>query len=219
MCRCLQIASVYRVFPVGFGGMILAAQLLNALFAVLGATLLWELLRPFLPRMAVLPSIAVSAYGPFLLETANGMEMSALSAAALAMLWLIKQPQPRTTVPPTRWNSLEVAATSPTRFSLVRAYRPHPLRDQRRLLRARPKPPTAPPCPKGRSTTATVRYPGEPRIPLQSNLIQRQVRKAGSEPPRGPTARPPHGRGPRCVAASPSRHGPRQARALARVAW
>ena len=106
MCRCLQIASVYRVFPVGFGGMILAAQLLNALFAVLGATLLWELLRPFLPRMAVLLSIAVSAYGPFLLETANGMEMSALSAAALAMLWLIKQPQPRTTVPPTRWNSL-----------------------------------------------------------------------------------------------------------------
>ncbi len=45
----LLLSGVYRPLPLGFDGMILAAQLLAALCAALGATLLWSLLRPFLP--------------------------------------------------------------------------------------------------------------------------------------------------------------------------
>lgn len=103
----LVLAGVYRTLPLGFDGMILAAQLLAALCAALGATLLWSLLRPFLPRTAILLSIAVFAYAPFLLETANGMEMTALSAVTLAILRLVARPQPRT------WPILSLAALAP----------------------------------------------------------------------------------------------------------
>lgn len=103
----LLLAGVYRVFPLAFGGMILAAQLLTALFAALGATLLWDLLRPFLPRVAMLFSIAVFCYGPFLLETANGMEMTALSAAVLALLRSI------TRLPARTWQMVALAALVP----------------------------------------------------------------------------------------------------------
>ncbi len=85
----LLLAGVYRLVPLGFGGMILAAQLLTGLSAALGATLLWDLLRRSLPRMAVILSVAVFTYAPFLIETANGMEMTALSVVVLAILRLI----------------------------------------------------------------------------------------------------------------------------------
>jgi hypothetical protein len=91
----LLLTGVYRLFPLSFDGMILASQLLSALFAAVGAALLWDLLRPFLPRVAMPLSIAVFVYGAFLLETANGMEMSALSALTLAVVRLIRDPRPR----------------------------------------------------------------------------------------------------------------------------
>jgi hypothetical protein len=90
----MLLAGIYRLFPLSFDGMILASQLLSGLFAALGAAILFDLLRPFLPRAAMPLSIAVFGYATFLLETANGMEMSALSALTLAIVRLIREPRP-----------------------------------------------------------------------------------------------------------------------------
>jgi hypothetical protein len=84
------LAATYRVLPLGFDGMVLASQLWAGLFAALGAVLLHRLLRPFLGRSAVVLSFVVFVSTAFLNETANGMEMTALSAATLAVLWALR---------------------------------------------------------------------------------------------------------------------------------
>jgi hypothetical protein len=89
------LAATYRLIPLDFNGMILASQLWAAFFAALGAAILFDLLRPLLPRTALPLSFAVFLSAVFLTETADGMEMTALSAVVMATVWLIKQPAPR----------------------------------------------------------------------------------------------------------------------------
>ena len=84
------LAATYRVLPLGFDGMVLASQLWAGLFAALGAVLLHRLLRPFLGRSAVVVSFVVFVSTAFLNETANGMEMTALSAVTLAVPWALR---------------------------------------------------------------------------------------------------------------------------------
>ncbi len=103
----LLLAAIYRFVPLGFDGMILAAQLLAALCAALGATLLWSLLRPLRPRTAATLSVAVFAYAPFVLETANGMEMTALSVVVLAIVRLLTSPRS------SQWALFAFAALAP----------------------------------------------------------------------------------------------------------
>ena len=86
----LLLAGTYRLIPLDFGGMILAAQLWTAFFAAVGAAVLYALLRPVLTRSAWLVSLLV--FASFLSETANGMEMTALSALALATVRALQRP-------------------------------------------------------------------------------------------------------------------------------
>lgn len=82
------------VVPLDFAGMVYASQLWAGFFAGIGALLLFRLLpMPTLPAGVV--SVLVFCYGPFLNETVNGMEMTALSALALAVVWLLRSDDPR----------------------------------------------------------------------------------------------------------------------------
>ncbi|MGN9761854.1 hypothetical protein [Streptomyces sp. SD31] len=86
----LLMAGTYRVLPLDFGGMILASQLWSGLFAALGAVLLHTMLRQYGRVQAWVVSLVLFGYGPFLNETINGMEMTSLSTAALAIVWLFR---------------------------------------------------------------------------------------------------------------------------------
>jgi hypothetical protein len=86
----LLLTATFRVLPLGFDGMLLASQLWAAFFAALSAALLYVLVRPFL-RSAALPlTFVLFVSSVFLNETANGMEMTALSAVTLAMVWAMR---------------------------------------------------------------------------------------------------------------------------------
>lgn len=86
----LLMAGTYRVLPLDFDGMILAGQLWSGLFAAIGAVLLHTMLRQYGRLQAWMVSLVLFAYGPFLNETINGMEMTSLSAVALAIVWLLR---------------------------------------------------------------------------------------------------------------------------------
>lgn len=86
----LLLAGTYRVLPLDFGGMILAGQLWSGLFAAIGAVLVHTMLRPYGRVQAWMVSLVLFGYGPFLNETINGMEMTSLSAVALAIVWLFR---------------------------------------------------------------------------------------------------------------------------------
>ncbi|MDQ1476130.1 MAG: hypothetical protein QOI01_213 [Mycobacterium sp.] len=86
----LVLAATFRVLPLDFNGMLLASQLWAAIFAALGSALLYLLSRPFLKSAALPLSFVVFVSSGFFNETANGMEMTALSAAALAMIWALR---------------------------------------------------------------------------------------------------------------------------------
>ncbi|WDF40536.1 hypothetical protein PBV52_29035 [Streptomyces sp. T12] len=86
----LLMAGTYRWLPLEFDGMILASQLWSGLFAALGAALLYIMLRQYGRLQAWIVSLVLFGYGPFLNETINGMEMTSLSAAALAIVWLLR---------------------------------------------------------------------------------------------------------------------------------
>src|ERR1700712_5559631 len=86
----LLLAATFRVLPLDFNGMLLASQLWAAIFAALGSALLYLLSRPFLKSAALPLSFVVFVSSGFFNETANGMEMTALSAAALAMIWALR---------------------------------------------------------------------------------------------------------------------------------
>ncbi|MFJ8537536.1 hypothetical protein [Streptomyces sp. NPDC093591] len=84
------MAGTYRVLPLDFDGMILASQLWSGLFAAIGAVLLHTMLRPYGRAQSWLVGLVLFGYGPFLNETINGMEMTSLSTAALAIVWLLR---------------------------------------------------------------------------------------------------------------------------------
>ncbi|MGW6903902.1 hypothetical protein [Streptomyces sp. NPDC054940] len=88
----LLMAGTFRVLPLDFDGMILASQLWSGVFAAVGAVLVYSLVRPYgRGRVrAWLLSLVLFGYGPFLNETINGMEMTSLSAVALAIVWLVR---------------------------------------------------------------------------------------------------------------------------------
>jgi len=86
----LLLAATYFVAPLGFDGMILASQLWTGFFCAVGAVVLYLILRPLAGRAALPISLAVFITGIFLNETANGMEMSALCAVALGIVYLLR---------------------------------------------------------------------------------------------------------------------------------
>lgn len=69
--------------------MIFAAQLWTGIFAAIGAGILFTMLRKAGPVPAAVISALVFCYGLFLNETMNGMEMTALAVAALAIAGLL----------------------------------------------------------------------------------------------------------------------------------
>jgi hypothetical protein len=89
----ILLTVTFRVIPLSFDGMVAASQLWAAVFSAVGAVILFGLLRRVLPRAALPLSFAIFASAAFLSETGNGMEMTALSALALATVWVIKQPR------------------------------------------------------------------------------------------------------------------------------
>ncbi|MFI5553166.1 hypothetical protein [Streptomyces sp. NPDC051738] len=86
----LLTAGTFRVLPLDFDGMILAGQLWSGAFAALGAMLVHAMVRPYGRVQAWLLGLVLFGYGPFLNETINGMEMTSLSAVALAIVWLLR---------------------------------------------------------------------------------------------------------------------------------
>ncbi|KUL28216.1 hypothetical protein [Streptomyces regalis] len=86
----LLMAGTCRMLPLDFDGMILASQLWSGIFAAIGAVLVHTMLRPYGRVQAWLVSLVLFGYGPFLNETINGMEMTSLSAVALAIVWLLR---------------------------------------------------------------------------------------------------------------------------------
>lgn len=93
----LLSATTDVVLPLGFAGMIAASQLWSAFFAAVGALLLFRLL-PMPALQAGLVSVLVFCYAPFLNESVNGMEMTALSVLVLGIASLLLSDGPRATV-------------------------------------------------------------------------------------------------------------------------
>ncbi len=87
-------AGTYEIHDFGFGNLILISQLWSALFAAIGAAILYLLLRSNLPRAALPLSFVIFVSSAFLNETANGMEMTALSALTLITVWWIHERKP-----------------------------------------------------------------------------------------------------------------------------
>jgi hypothetical protein len=93
----LLLTATDVVLPLDFQGMITASQLWSGLAAAVGALLLFRLL-PTPGLQAALISILVFCYGPFLNETVNGMEMTALSVLVLAIAWQFRSDDPSATI-------------------------------------------------------------------------------------------------------------------------
>lgn len=87
------LAATDSLVPLDFDGMIAASQLWSAVFSAVGAVILFRLLRVVLRRAAMALSFVVFVSAAFLSETANGMEMTVLSALALSMVWVIGRRQ------------------------------------------------------------------------------------------------------------------------------
>jgi hypothetical protein len=85
----LQMAFVHSTFGTDFEGSILASQLVSTMFAALSAVLLYILLQTRLGQWACPVSIATLVCSPFLRETSNGMEMTALTTVVLAIAILV----------------------------------------------------------------------------------------------------------------------------------
>jgi hypothetical protein len=93
----LLSAATDIVLPLDFQGMITASQVWSGLAAAAGAVLLFRLL-PMPSLQAALVSVLVFCYGPFLNETVNGMEMTALSVLVLAIVWQFRSDDPSATI-------------------------------------------------------------------------------------------------------------------------
>ncbi|MFI6011626.1 hypothetical protein ACIBAG_22905 [Streptomyces sp. NPDC051243] len=94
----LLMAGTFRVLPLDFDGMILAGQLWAGIFAAIGAVLVHGMMRQYGRAPAWIISLVLFGYGPFLHETVNGMEMTALSAVALAIVWLLRSGRRHTSI-------------------------------------------------------------------------------------------------------------------------
>jgi hypothetical protein len=87
----ILVAAINWIHALGFDAIITAGQLLACAFAALSAVILFRILRSVdgRPLVAAAVSVAVISVGPFLQESFNGMEMNALTAAALYMFYCI----------------------------------------------------------------------------------------------------------------------------------
>jgi hypothetical protein len=103
------LAATHAVLSPGFYGFITASQLWSGVFTTVTALLAYALLVPRLGRGAAwLSCAAIFVSAPFLNETMNGMEMSALAAVAVLLALLVDQRRDRF-----RWAVFAVAFVGP----------------------------------------------------------------------------------------------------------
>jgi hypothetical protein len=90
----LIMSALAFVLPLGFGGLILASQLLAAVCAGVAAVLLYRLIGSTRAAISAIVCTLVFVFAPFINETANGMEMTLLTVEVLALLLAIRAEAP-----------------------------------------------------------------------------------------------------------------------------